>query len=46
MRPSNVKLKERAARIIVDLTGISIEKAREEVATGASIREIVEKYKK
>lgn len=46
MRPSNLKLKERAARIIDDLTGIGMDKAREEVATGASIKEILEKYGK
>lgn len=46
MRPTNIKLKERAARIISDIAGISIEKAREEVATGASIREILAKYGK
>ena len=46
MNPSNVKLKERAARIINDLVGIDIEKARKEVATGASIRDILKKYGK
>ena len=44
MRPTNVKLKERAARIINDLTSIGMEKAREEVATGLSIKEILRKY--
>ena len=46
MRPTNIKLKERAARIIDDLTGIGMDKAREEVATGASIKEILVKYGK
>lgn len=46
MRPTNIKLKERAARMISDLTGISIEDARNEVHTGASIREILKKYGK
>lgn len=46
MRPTNVKLKERAARMINDLTSIGMEKAREEVATGASIRDILKKYGK
>ena len=46
MRPTNIKLKERAARIINDLTGIGMDKAREEVATGASIKEILAKYGK
>ena len=46
MRPTNVKLKERAARIIDDLTAIGMDKAREEVATGASIKEILAKYGK
>ena len=46
MRPTNVKLKERAANIINDLTGIGMDKAREEVATGASIKEILKKYGK
>lgn len=46
MKPTNVKLKERAARIIGDIAGIDIEKAREEVATGASIKEILKKYGK
>ena len=46
MRPTNIKLKERAARIINDLTEIGMEKAREEVATGASIKEILAKYGK
>ena len=44
MRPTNIKLKERAARIINDLTSIGMEKAREDVATGASIKEILAKY--
>lgn len=46
MRPTNIKLKERAARIINDLTEIGMEKAREEVSTGASIKEILAKYGK
>lgn len=46
MRPTNIKLKERAARIIDDLTGIGMDKAREEVATGASIKDILKKYGK
>lgn len=46
MRPTNIKLKERAARIINDIAGIGMEKAREEVATGASIKEILAKYGK
>lgn len=46
MKPTNIKLKERAARIINELVGIGMEKAREEVATGASIREILKKYGK
>lgn len=46
MRPTNIKLKERAARIIDDLTGIGMDKAREEVATGASIKDILAKYGK
>ncbi len=46
MKPCNIKLKERAARIIDDLTGIGMDKAREEVATGASIKEILAKYGK
>ena len=46
MRPTNIKLKERAARMINDITRIGMEKAREEVATGASIREILKKYGK
>ncbi len=46
MRPTNIKLKERAARIINDLTGIGMDLAREEVATGASIKAILEKYGK
>jgi len=44
MKPTNIKLKERAARMINDIVGIGMEKAREEVATGASIREILAKY--
>ena len=46
MKPTNIKLKERAARIINDLTGIGIERAREEVATGKSIRQILSEYGK
>lgn len=46
MRPTNVKLKERAARIISDIAKIDMEKAREEVATGASIVDILKKYGK
>ena len=46
MRPTNIKLKERAARIINDIAGIGMDKAREEVATGASIKDILAKYGK
>ena len=46
MNPNNIKLKERAARIISDIANISIEKAREEVSTGATIKEILAKYGK
>ena len=46
MKPTNIKLKERAAKIVSDIANISIEKAREEVATGLSIREILAKYGK
>ena len=46
MKPTNIKLKERAARIIDDLTGIGMEKAREEVSTGLSIKEILKKYER
>ncbi|MBQ8290988.1 MAG: N-acetylmuramic acid 6-phosphate etherase [Clostridia bacterium] len=46
MKPTNIKLKERAARIISDIAGIELEKAREEVATGSSIRDILAKYGK
>lgn len=46
MRPTNIKLKERAARIINDIACIGMEKAREEVASGASIEEILKKYGK
>lgn len=46
MKPTNIKLKERAARIISDIAKIDIEKAREEVATGASIKQILSKYGK
>lgn len=46
MKPCNIKLKERGARIVNDLVGIGMEKAREEIATGASIKEILKKYGK
>lgn len=46
MNPNNIKLKERAARIISDIANINIEQAREEVATGATIKEILAKYGK
>ena len=46
MRPTNIKLKERAARIINDIVKIGMDKAREEVATGASIVDILAKYGK
>ena len=46
MNPNNIKLKERAARIISDIAKISIEQAREEVATGLSIKEVLAKYVK
>ena len=46
MRPNNIKLKERAARIINDLTGIGMDKAREEVATEDSIKTILKRYGK
>ena len=46
MRPTNIKLKARAARIISEISGISIEKAKEEINTGASIRDVLKKYGK
>ena len=46
MNPSNIKLKERAARIVSDIACIDMEEARAEVATGKSIREILKKYGK
>ena len=46
MRPSNIKLKERAARIINDIVDIGMDKAREEVSKGLSIKEILKKYGK
>lgn len=44
--PTNVKLFDRAARIADTLTGIGVEKAKEELSKGRSIVRIVEEYKK
>ena len=42
--PTNVKLFDRAARIIDTLTGMGVEQAKEELSKGRSIVEIVEEY--
>lgn len=44
--PTNVKLFDRAARIADTLTGMGIEQAKQELAKGRSIVEIVREYKK
>ncbi len=44
--PTNVKLFDRAARICDTLTGMGVEKAKEELAKGRSIVEIVGDYEK
>lgn len=43
--PTNVKLLDRAARITDTLTGIGVEKAKEELQKGKSIVQIVKEYK-
>lgn len=44
--PTNVKLFDRAARICDTLTGMGIDRAKEELAKGKTIVEIVEEYEK
>ncbi|MBR2647187.1 MAG: N-acetylmuramic acid 6-phosphate etherase [Clostridia bacterium] len=44
--PTNIKLFDRAARIVDTLTGIGVEKAKEELSKGRSIVEIVGDYEK
>ena len=44
--PTNVKLFDRAARIVDTLTGMGVERAKEELSKGRSIVEIVEEYEK
>lgn len=44
--PTNVKLFDRAARIVDTLTGMGVERAKEELSKGRSIVEIVEDYEK
>ena len=44
--PTNVKLFDRAARICDTLTGMGVDKAKEELAKGKTIVEIVEEYEK
>ena len=44
--PTNVKLFDRAARICDTLTGMGVERAKQELAKGKTIVEIVEEYEK